>query len=109
MAKKTYHCGVGPAFDVVGGKWKAPILWELHGGSLRFGELKRRIHGVSEKMLIQQLKELERDRLITRSVLNQVPPHVQYAVTDWGVSLNKALSSIADWGERYAKATGRYP
>ena len=58
------------------GKWKALILWELEGGSLRFGELKRRVLGVSEKMLIQQLRELERDQFITRHAFPEVPPRV---------------------------------
>ena len=109
MAKKVYACGIGPAFEVVGGKWKAVILWELQEGPLRFGELKRRVTGASEKMLIQQLRELEQDRLITRHVFPQVPPRVEYALSDWGVRLNSALSALADWGEVYAKATGRYP
>jgi DNA-binding HxlR family transcriptional regulator len=109
MAEKDYACGIGPAFEVAGGKWKAVLLWELMGGPVRFGDLKRRIAGISEKMLVQQLRELERDGLVTRHVRNQVPPHVEYALSEWGVSLNAALSPIAAWGEAYAKATGRYP
>ncbi len=108
MARKAYACGMGPAFEVIGGKWKAAILWELHAGALRFGELKRRIVGVSEKMLIQQLRELERDDLVIRTVFNQVPPRVEYSLTTWGETLNKALSPICAWGERYAAETGRY-
>jgi len=94
---------------VVGGKWKTAVLWELAGGPLRFGELKRRVKGVSEKMLIQQLRELERHQLITRTVFQEVPPRVDYALTEWGVRLNEALAPVADWGEAYARATGRYP
>lgn len=109
MAKRSYSCGVGPAFEAVGGKWKAVILWELNGGTLRFGELKRRVEGISEKMLIQQLRELERDQLVTRHIFPQVPPRVEYALSDWGARLNIALAPIADWGEAYAKATGKYP
>lgn len=108
MAKMNYDCGIGPAFDVVGGKWKAAILWELAEGPVRFGELKRRVAGVTEKMLIQQLRELERDQLVTRTVFHEVPPRVEYALTEWGVGLNAALAPVADWGETYAKATGRY-
>lgn len=107
--KREYDCGIGPAIAVVGGKWKAAILWELREDGVRFGELKRRVTGASEKMLIQQLRELERDDLVTRTVFNTVPPHVEYGLTDWGHSLNAALGSLADWGERFAKATGRYP
>jgi DNA-binding HxlR family transcriptional regulator len=107
MPNRTYDCGIGPAFEVVGGKWKAAILWELAAGPVRFGALKRRVQGVTEKMLIQQLRELERDRLVTRTVFQEVPPRVEYALTEWGVSLNGALAPVADWGEAYARATGR--
>lgn len=106
---RHYDCGLGPAFAAVGGKWKAAILWELMQEPLRFGELKRRTTGITEKMLIQQLRELERDELVTREVFHQVPPRVEYALTDWGKRLNAALAPIADWGEAYARATGRYP
>ncbi|WP_421883983.1 winged helix-turn-helix transcriptional regulator [Pacificispira sp.] len=109
MTNNSYDCGIGPAFEVVGGKWKAAILWELNEGPVRFGALKRRIPGVSEKMLIQQLRELERDQLITRTAFPEVPPRVEYALTTWGVSLNEALAPIANWGEVFARATGRYP
>lgn len=109
MTKENYACGIGPAFDAVGGKWKAVILWELHDGALRFGELKRRVAGASEKMLIQQLRALEQDGLVIRTVFPKVPPHVEYALSEWGVGLNMALGPIADWGEKFAKATGRYP
>ena len=93
----------------MGGKWKEAILWELSAGALRFGELKRAIVGVTEKMLTQQLRELERDGLVTRTVFHEVPPRVEYTLTSWGSSLNVALAPIADWGEAYARATGRYP
>lgn len=109
MAGKNYDCGIGPAFEAVGGKWKAALLWELAAGPLRFGELKRTVPGVTEKMLIQQLRELERDALITREVFREVPPRVEYALTEWGERLNQALAPIAEWGEAYAKASGRYP
>ncbi|MHA7774449.1 winged helix-turn-helix transcriptional regulator [Roseibium sp. M-1] len=109
MSKRDYDCGIGPAFEVMGGKWKAGILWELAAGPVRFGELRRRLQGISEKMLIQQLRELERDLLVTRKVYQEVPPKVEYELTDWGTSLNGALSAVADWGEAYARATGRYP
>lgn len=106
MAKTNYECGIGPAFDAIGGKWKVAILWKLSPAALRFGELKRAIVGVTEKMLTQQLRELERDGLITRTVFHEVPPRVEYALTTWGHSLNVALAPIADWGEAYALTTG---
>src|SRR5690606_32195909 len=99
------ECGLGPAFAAVGGKWKAAILWALTSRPLRFGELKRSVAGITEKMLIQQLRELEHDQLVTRTVFHEVPPRVEYALTDWGKSLNTALAPIADWGEAYARGT----
>lgn len=98
-----HGCGIGPAFAVIGGKWKAVILWELHGGPQRFGVLRRLITGVSEKMLIQQLKELQADGLVNREVHEAVPPHVEYSLTKLGASLNVALGPLADWGERYER------
>jgi DNA-binding HxlR family transcriptional regulator len=96
-------CGIGPAFEVIGGKWKALILWELHAQTRRFGELKRHVPGISEKMLIQQLREMEADGLIKRVVFHEVPPRVEYSATKLGTSLNVAMGPLADWGERYSK------
>ncbi|WP_053237516.1 winged helix-turn-helix transcriptional regulator [Sandaracinus amylolyticus] len=108
MAKKRPRvCGIGPAFEVIGGKWKAQILWEMHTDAKRFGELKRLVPGISEKMLTQQLRELEADGLVHREVLVAVPPHVEYSCTPLGASLNEALGPIADWGERYEKARAK--
>ena len=98
-----FNCGIGPAFSVIGGKWKAVILWELNGATKRFGELRRLIEGISEKMLIQQLRELVADGLVLRVAQNAVPPHVEYSLTPLGKSLNVALSPLADWGARYSK------
>jgi DNA-binding HxlR family transcriptional regulator len=103
MAKKPYGCGIGPAFEVIGGKWKAVILWELHAQARRFGELKRLVPGISEKMLIQQLREMEAAGLVERRVLDVVPPHVEYSATALGKSLNKALTPLAEWGEHYER------
>jgi len=99
----NYACGIGPAFAVIGGKWKAAMLWELRDGPLRYGELKRRIQGVTEKMLIQQLRELEADGIVHREVFHEVPPRVEYSETKLGASLNAALGPLADWGDRYAR------
>lgn len=101
--KHPYNCGLGPAFQVIGGKWKAMILWEIHQQSRRFGELKRRVRGISEKMLIQQLREMEADGLIHREVFHEVPPRVEYSITKWGASLDDALCPLCDWGEKHAK------
>lgn len=100
--KQPDSCGLGPALDVVGGKWKALLLWEIEQKPLRFGELKRRVPGVSEKMLIQQLREMEADGIVHREVLDRVPPHVEYSVTELGRTLNIALSPLAEWGKKYS-------
>ncbi|MBO1114483.1 winged helix-turn-helix transcriptional regulator [Bordetella petrii] len=101
MKNLPVNCGIGPAFEVIGGKWKAVILWELHAQARRFGELRRLVPGISEKMLIQQLRELEADGLVGRHVFHEVPPRVEYSVTEWGHALNLAMGPLADWGERY--------
>lgn len=104
MAKRRpLNCGIGPAFEVIGGKWKAVILWEMQAQPRRFGELRRLVPGISEKMLTQQLRELEADGLVHREVFHQVPPRVEYSLTSLGRSLNKALGPLADWGMRYAR------
>ncbi|WP_030668303.1 winged helix-turn-helix transcriptional regulator [Streptomyces sp. NRRL B-1347] len=98
--KGPYACGLDAAVDVVGGKWKPLILWALYaGGTLRFGELRRHVPGVSEKMLIQQLREMETDGIVHREVYREVPPKVEYSLTDLGQSLNRALGPLGVWGD----------
>lgn len=94
-----YSCGLDAAIDVVGGKWKPLILWALHHRPHRFGELRREVGAITEKVLIQQLRELERDGIVHREVYDQVPPKVVYSLTPLGRSLNKALEPLGDWGE----------
>ncbi|MGH9899932.1 MAG: winged helix-turn-helix transcriptional regulator [Pyrinomonadaceae bacterium] len=96
-------CGLGPALDVIGGKWKVLILWVIHTQTRRFGELKRLVPGISEKMLIQQLREMEADGIIHREVFHEVPPKVEYSVTRLGASLDDALIPLAEWGKKHAK------
>lgn len=100
---QPYTVGLGPALEVIGGKWKALILYELGERSLRFGELKRQIVGISEKMLIQQLREMEKDGLVHREMFHQVPPRVDYSVTPLGASLNDALTPLCEWGKLHLK------
>ncbi|MBM7784538.1 winged helix-turn-helix transcriptional regulator [Tenggerimyces flavus] len=96
-----YACGLDAAADVIDGKWKPRILWALHYGPVRFGELRRKVAGVSEKMLIQQLRELEHDGIVHREIYREVPPKVEYSLTDLGQSLNEALLPLGDWGEKH--------
>lgn len=98
---KVYLCGIDAAIDVVGGKWKALILWALGTRPTRFSELRREVEGISEKVLIQQLKELERDGIVHREVHEKVPPKVVYSLTPLGESLNIALAPLGDWGDAH--------
>ncbi|MCM0678362.1 helix-turn-helix transcriptional regulator [Micromonospora phytophila] len=102
-----YFCGIDAAMDVVAGKWKSLILWELHNhGTRRFAELRRGLPGVSEKMLIQHLREMEEDGLVHREVHREVPPKVEYSLTEHGVSLNAALASLGKWGTERIRRIG---
>ena len=94
-----YFCGIDAAMDVVSGKWKVLILWELHHhGVRRFAELRRGLPGVSEKMLIQHLREMEEDGLVHREVYREVPPKVEYSLTEDGYALDAALAPLGEWG-----------
>jgi DNA-binding HxlR family transcriptional regulator len=104
MARKMPDsCGLGPALEVIGGKWKALLLWRIRQAPRRFGQLKRLTPGISEKMLIQHLREMEADGLVHREVFHEVPPRVEYSVTALGADLDRALGPLAKWGERHAK------
>jgi len=96
-----YICGIDAALDVVSGKWKGLVLWELHvHGTRRFAELRRALPGVSEKMLTQHLRQMEEDDLVHRKVYAQVPPKVEYSLTESGATLNEALRPLGEWGRR---------
>jgi len=96
-----YICGIDAAFDVLNGKWKGLILWELDvHGVLRFSELRRGMPGVSEKMLTQHLREMEEDSLVHRKVHAEVPPRVEYSLTEHGRTLNRALAPLGVWGDQ---------
>jgi DNA-binding HxlR family transcriptional regulator len=102
-----YFCGIDAAMDVVAGKWKSLILWELHHhGTRRFAALRRGLPGVSEKMLIQHLREMEEDGLVHREVYREVPPRVEYSLTEHGVSLNAALGPLGEWGTQRMQRIG---
>jgi DNA-binding HxlR family transcriptional regulator len=99
-----YICGIDAGIDVVSGKWKSLILWELDNhGVRRFGELRRGLPGVSEKMLIQHLREMEQDGLINRRIYREVPPKVEYSLTEDGRALNAALAPLGEWGTARAE------
>jgi len=97
----TYRCPVEATLDVIGGKWKVLILWWLRDGVLRFGELRRQIAGISERMLTQQLRELEDDGVVRRKVYPEVPPKVEYSLTPYGKSLRPISNLMCAWGKRH--------
>lgn len=103
---KTYHCPVEAALDVIGGKWKPLILWALGDNVLRFNELQKGLPGVNAKMLTKQLRELEQDGVITRTVYPEVPPRVEYAITDFGKTLIPILQALCNWGAEYLGVNG---
>ena len=86
---------------VLGGKWKILILWHLKDEARRFSALKRLMPEISEKMLIQQLRELMKDEIVIRKVYAEVPPHVEYAFTEYGKSLKPVLGALCNWGEAH--------
>lgn len=94
----AYVCGIDAAMDVIGGKWKVLILWALDEKPCRFGELRRAVPGVTEKVLSSHLKELEDDGIVHREEYAEVPPRVEYSLTPRGVSLNAALAPLGEWG-----------
>jgi len=98
---KQYICGVAVSLEIIGGKWKGVILWHLCHKTLRFSQLRRRLQGVTQKMLTQQLRELERDGLVNRKVYAEVPPRVEYSLTDLGRTLEPTLRQLCDWGRAY--------
>jgi len=109
--KRAYGSGLEAAFDVIGGKWKIVILWELLPQPRRFGELKRLAAGITEKMLIQQLRQMEADGIIRREAFHEIPPRVEYSLTEFGISLKEVLDPLCAWGsehmERIERCHGR--
>ena len=102
MAKEG-NCPVEATLELIGGKYKALILWHLSQGILRFSELRQVIKGATPKMLTQQLRELETDSLIHREVYPVIPPKVEYSLTPIGESLMPILVAMRDWGAGYLR------
>ncbi|WP_123042451.1 winged helix-turn-helix transcriptional regulator [Cohnella candidum] len=98
---KKYNISVEATLEVIGGKWKCVILCHLTHGKKRTSDLKRLMPGITQKMLTQQLRELEEDGIINRIVYNQVPPKVEYELSEYGLSLRSILDSLCAWGERH--------
>jgi DNA-binding HxlR family transcriptional regulator len=99
--EKKYHeasdCPISATISVIGGKWKPIIIWVLMKGPHRFGALHKTIPGMALKVLSRQLKELEKDHIISRRVYAEVPPRVEYSLTDKGGSLSQIMNLLSDW------------
>ncbi|MFB7211253.1 winged helix-turn-helix transcriptional regulator [Streptomyces sp. NPDC056255] len=93
-------CGVTAAVAVIDGKWKTALLWLLESGPHRPGELRRRLPGLSEKVLTQALREMEADELVHREVYDELPLRTEYSLTAFGRDLSEALAPLSDWGHR---------
>ena len=93
-------CGMAYTLSLIGGRWKVSILWTLSQGKLRYNSLREKLPIISERMLVLQLKELERDGLVKRIVYPEVPPRVEYELTENGLSLKPILKSLSDWGDQ---------
>lgn len=107
MKKGAYDChsacSVEAALDVIGGKWKGVIVFQLLSGTKRFNELHRSFRGITHRMLTLQLRELEEDGVVRRTVYAQVPPKVEYSLTPFGYSLRPILLLLREWGEEYTE------
>lgn len=104
---KHFHCAMDVTMNFIGGKWKTVVLWYLKNETLRFAEIKKRIPGITEKMLSIQLRALEADGLIARQVYGTKPPvKVEYSLTEFGKTLVPVLNSIAKWGRELGESKG---
>ncbi|WP_029420681.1 winged helix-turn-helix transcriptional regulator [Alicyclobacillus macrosporangiidus] len=101
MGDAAFREAVETTLSVIGGKWKPMILCHLQDGVLRFGELQRRLGGITAKMLTQQLRELEQDGLVHREVHAQIPPWVEYSLTELGRTTKSVLEAMSAWGRAY--------
>jgi DNA-binding HxlR family transcriptional regulator len=101
MKATNNKCPAEFTLAMIGGRWKIPIIFHLLAGRKRFTELARGLDGVTQKMLTQQLREMERNGLVERKVFAQVPPKVEYSLTDLGVSLRPVVDAMCRWGDEH--------
>lgn len=105
MAAPSSECGLDNALRIISGKWKPTVIWILHANPLHFGEILRLVPGISEKVLTEQLRDLERDRVVIRSVQDGRVRRVLYELSDTGMLLNQAVHSLSEWGSAYGART----
>jgi DNA-binding HxlR family transcriptional regulator len=110
MTQRSYYCGLDAALSIVGGRWKFLVLWQLavHGPQ-RFGQLRRLVDGITEKVLIAALKELQGDDIIDRKDFHEIPPRVEYSLTPFGASLAEAMRPLCEWGYAHIERVGTLP
>ncbi len=97
----SFGCPTEAALEVLGGKWKGLILFHLRGNTRRFNELKRLIPNVTQRMLTKQLRELEADKIVHRKIFQEIPPKVEYSLTNFGLTLTPILIALQEWGIEY--------
>ncbi|MBL7922111.1 MAG: helix-turn-helix transcriptional regulator [Bacteroidia bacterium] len=103
----TFHCAMDVTMNFIGGKWKTVVIWYLRNKTMRFGELRKQIPDITEKMLSLQLKSLEEDGIIKREVFAEVPLRVEYSLTPFGKTLLSVVESIAKWGRHLGNTEGK--
>ena len=103
-AKKSEHkCSLKDVLDIIGGKWAMPIIYNLSKGKLRFMEIERTVTGINTRMLVKELKNLEANGIVTRTVFATVPPTVEYELTNKGEKLLPSIRYLHEWGQEYAE------
>ena len=100
---RKFRSTVELSLNIIGGKWKILIIWQLKDSPKRYGELKKSLPGVTHKMLTQQLRELEQDEIISRKVYSEIPPKVEYNLTLLGKTIIPVIDLLSDWGEEYQR------
>lgn len=99
--KNNLDCPVATTINLIGNKWKLLIIRDLLSGTKRFGELRKSLTGISQRVLTTNLRDLENDGLLKHKVFAEVPPRVEYSLSETGLSLNRIIQSMADWGNKY--------
>ena len=104
--EKEYACSFEFALDIVSGKWRGLVLWHLSHGTLRYGEIRKNVGNITQKMLTQTLRDLEKHQLITRKVYPVVPPKVEYTITEYGKRLIPIFEQLQTWGDKLGAVLG---